>query len=258
VPSFLSKPARLFYRAGFGPGLKTGLRAGLTGLVLFGHLYLREPGEDAEGDFTLVRGGGKAVHDARRPCLLAGNLGEESAAPNRRPTVCSPHGWIHEDQKFTPDHCLLQTVCYLAMSTSASMAEVTLCFPSPHGCGDCFSSRAREGREEFYPGAPATPNPDSPGHARPLQRHGRTRGMTLTRGGPHVSGSLGSTARVSSSWQVGPTCQCNAQTACAVLRWSWGTHKGRKGWVEMVLAGPIPVHSLFFLFFYNLCFGFPF
>jgi hypothetical protein len=40
VPSFLSKPARLFYRAGFGPGPKTGLRAGLTGLVLFGHLYL--------------------------------------------------------------------------------------------------------------------------------------------------------------------------------------------------------------------------
>jgi hypothetical protein len=38
VPSFLSKPARLFYRAGFGPGPKTGLRAGLTGLVLFGHL----------------------------------------------------------------------------------------------------------------------------------------------------------------------------------------------------------------------------
>jgi hypothetical protein len=40
VPSFLSKPARLFYRAGFGPGPKSGLRAGLTGLVLFGHLYL--------------------------------------------------------------------------------------------------------------------------------------------------------------------------------------------------------------------------
>lgn len=39
MPSFLSKPARLFYRAGFGPGPKTGLRAGLTGLVLFGHLY---------------------------------------------------------------------------------------------------------------------------------------------------------------------------------------------------------------------------
>jgi hypothetical protein len=39
VPSFLSKPARLFYRAGFGPGPKSGLRAGLTGLVLFGHLY---------------------------------------------------------------------------------------------------------------------------------------------------------------------------------------------------------------------------
>jgi hypothetical protein len=41
VPSFLSKPARLFYRAGFGPGPKSGLRAGLTGLVLFGHLYLQ-------------------------------------------------------------------------------------------------------------------------------------------------------------------------------------------------------------------------
>jgi hypothetical protein len=40
VSSFLSKPARLFYRAGLGPGPKSGLRAGLTGLVLFGHLYL--------------------------------------------------------------------------------------------------------------------------------------------------------------------------------------------------------------------------
>jgi hypothetical protein len=40
VPSFLSKPVRLFYRAGFGPGPKNGFRAGLTGLVLFGHLYL--------------------------------------------------------------------------------------------------------------------------------------------------------------------------------------------------------------------------
>jgi hypothetical protein len=38
VPSFLSKPARLFYRAGLGLGPKSGLRAGLTGLVLFGHL----------------------------------------------------------------------------------------------------------------------------------------------------------------------------------------------------------------------------
>jgi hypothetical protein len=44
VPSFLSKPARLFYRAGLGPGLKSGLRAGLTGLVLFGHLYV--PGSE--------------------------------------------------------------------------------------------------------------------------------------------------------------------------------------------------------------------
>jgi hypothetical protein len=41
VPSFLSKPARLFYRAGLGPGPKSGLRAGLTGLVLFGHLYVK-------------------------------------------------------------------------------------------------------------------------------------------------------------------------------------------------------------------------
>jgi hypothetical protein len=41
VPSFLSKPARLFYRAGLGPGPKSGLRAGLTGLVLFGHLYVQ-------------------------------------------------------------------------------------------------------------------------------------------------------------------------------------------------------------------------
>jgi hypothetical protein len=41
VLSFLSKPARLFYRAGLGPGPKSGLRAGLMGLVLFGHLYHR-------------------------------------------------------------------------------------------------------------------------------------------------------------------------------------------------------------------------
>jgi hypothetical protein len=41
VLSFLYKPARLFYRAGLGPGPKGGLRAGLTGLVFFGHLYVR-------------------------------------------------------------------------------------------------------------------------------------------------------------------------------------------------------------------------
>jgi hypothetical protein len=35
VPSFLSKPARLLYRAELGPDLKSGLCAGLTGLVLF-------------------------------------------------------------------------------------------------------------------------------------------------------------------------------------------------------------------------------
>jgi hypothetical protein len=49
VPSFLSKPARLFYRAGFGPGPKSGLRAGLTGLVLFGHLYSQFSRVDSEG-----------------------------------------------------------------------------------------------------------------------------------------------------------------------------------------------------------------
>jgi hypothetical protein len=125
--------------------------------------------------------------------------------------------------------------------------------PSPHGCDDCFSSHAREGGEEektaeapeLYPRAPATPNPDSHGHARLLQQHGRTRGMTLTRGCPHVSGSLGSTTCVSSGWQVGSACQCNARTARAVLRWAWRAHKGRKGWAEMVLAGPIPVLSFF-------------
>jgi hypothetical protein len=31
----------------------------------------------------------------------------------------------------------------------------------------------------------------------------------------------------------------------AVLRWAWRVHEGRKGWVEMVLADPIRVLSLF-------------
>jgi hypothetical protein len=59
---------------------------------LTGAKPLREPREDAEDDLTLVRGGDKAVHDERRRCLLAGNSGEESVAPNRRLVVCSLHG----------------------------------------------------------------------------------------------------------------------------------------------------------------------
>jgi hypothetical protein len=50
VPSFLFEPGPLIHagssrariepgRAGLGPGLNNGLRAGLAGLVLIGHLY---------------------------------------------------------------------------------------------------------------------------------------------------------------------------------------------------------------------------
>jgi hypothetical protein len=52
MPSFLSEPGPLIHaglarahikpgRAGLGPGLNSGLRVGLTGLVLIGHLYIQ-------------------------------------------------------------------------------------------------------------------------------------------------------------------------------------------------------------------------
>jgi hypothetical protein len=48
VPSFLSEPDPLI-RAGLGPGPNSGLRAGLAGLVLIGHLYPRRPAKFGAG-----------------------------------------------------------------------------------------------------------------------------------------------------------------------------------------------------------------
>jgi hypothetical protein len=65
VPSFLSEPDPLIRagparvriepgRAGLGPGLNNGLRAGLTSLVLIGHLYSRPYNFDETGSHSLL------------------------------------------------------------------------------------------------------------------------------------------------------------------------------------------------------------
>jgi hypothetical protein len=86
-------PPAYSYRVGLGPGPKSGLRAGLTGLVLIGHLYLK----------VLVirmcsgRPGPCARLAALPPCAREshGSAGQVTTKPGvgqprRRPRPCSP------------------------------------------------------------------------------------------------------------------------------------------------------------------------